>query len=240
MSDNNDLTNGQENAGDAQACCDGDSCCPSGPDGSGKGWKMVVFLLIIVAAGLVLARSLLNKSNSDGDQSQQVFASILPDNEPDTSAPLMDNRKNQDVSVKAAPTLWKADLNSLASLNTLAAESDAVFVLLAARDKLNDQAITKEIESAAQKIMANGKKVSAFRLKESAADYAQLSRQVSIPSVIAMVKGRGMRAVSGEITELKLVQAFVAASKSSSCGPSGSGCGPTGCAPTPAKPGPRR
>ncbi len=239
MSDNNDQTNGQKNASDAQPCCDGESCCPSGSDGTGKIWKTVVFLLVIAAAGLVLARSLLNKSNSEGDQSQHVFASILTDNEADTCAPLMDNTKNQAVPVKAAPTLWQADLDSLASLNTLASESDAVFVLLASNGQLNDQTITKEIEAAAQKIISNGNKVTAFRLKGSSADYAQLAKQVSVPSVIAMVKGRGMRAVSGEITELKLVQAFVAASKSSSCAP-GASCGPTGCAPTPAKPGPRK
>jgi len=53
-----------------------------------------------------------------------------------------------------------------------------------------------------------------------------------------MVKGRGMSAVSGEINETKLVQAFVTASRPSGCGPAG--CGPTGCGPTPAKPDPKK
>ena len=119
-------------------------------------------------------------------------------------------------------TLWKSDLDSLASLNKVAADSDAVFVLITAKDQLNDKTITKEIEAAAQKIMANGTKVSAFRLKESAPEYANLVKQVSVPSVLAMVKGLGMSAVSGEITEDKLVQAFVAASRhgGSCCPPS--------------------
>lgn len=239
MSDNKDQTSDQENASSAQPSCDGGSCCPSGSDGSGEGWKIAVFILIMITAGIVLARSFIRKSNCDVDQSQQVYASILTDNEPDTSAPTTDSTKNQDVSVKAASALWKVDLDSLASLNKIAADVDAVFVLLAAKDQLSDQAITKEIEAAAQKIMSNGSKVSAFRLKESAADYAQLAKQVSVPGVIAMVKGRGMSTVSGDITETKLVQAFVAASRPSSCDPA-AGCGPTGCELTPAKPDPKK
>ena len=233
MNDNNDQISGQENTSNAQPCCDGGSCCPSGSGGSDKSWKMVVFILIVIAAGVVLARSLLSKSNSDLTQSQQAFASIQTE-----ALPVVDESEKQGNSVKAVSSLWQEDLDSLASLNKVAAEADAVFVLLAAKDKLNDQAITKEIEAAAQKIMANGKKVTAFRLKESAPDYANLAKQVTIPGVLAMVKGLGMSAVSGEITETKLVQAFVAASRPSSCGPTG--CGPTGCEPTLTKPGPRK
>ena len=261
MSDNKDQISDQENASDAQPSCDGGSCCPSGSDGSGKSWKMVVFILIVIAAGVVLARSFIRKSNSDGDQSQQVFASIQSDNKSDTTSslkpiikaetpveseieietpPVAVETKKQDVSVKATPTLWKSDLDSLASLNKVAADSDAVFVLITAKDQLNDKAITKEIEAAAQKIMANGTKVSAFRLKESAPEYANLVKQVTVPSVLAMVKNLGISAVSKNITETKLVQAFVAASRPSGCGPSAAGCGPTGCGPAPAKPGPRR
>jgi hypothetical protein len=205
---------------------------------------MVVFIVIVVAAGGVLAHSLVNKSKSDADQ-QQTFAAIQTDTgsgaptlpkaiekveEPVKSEikietpPIVDNTKNQDAPVKAAPTLWKADLDSLASLNKVAADSDAVFVLITAKGPLNDKTITKEIEAAAQKIMANGTKVSAFRLKGSAPEYANLVKQVSVPSVLAMVKGLGMSAVSGDITETKLVQAFVAASRpSGGCCPPGTG-----------------
>jgi hypothetical protein len=258
MNDNNDQISDQENAGNTQPSCDGGNCCPSGSGSNGKSWKVVVFILIVVAAGVVLARSFIGKSNSDADQPQQAFASIQIDNGSETPAPVKSEEaempvesqikienppvavetKKQDVSVKAAPLLWKADLDSLASLNKVAADSDAVFVLITAKDQLNDKTITKEIEAAAQKIMANGTKVSAFRLKESAPEYANLVKQVPVPSVLAMVKGLGMSAVSKDITETKLVQAFVTASRPSSCGPSG--CGPTGCGPAPAKPGPRK
>jgi hypothetical protein len=259
MSDDNASISDQENASNAQPCCDGGSCCPSGSGGSDKSWKMVVFIFVVIAAGAVLAHSLVNKAKSDSTQSQQGFAAIQTDNGSDvptlpkiieeveepvkseakieTSPVVVENIK-QENPVKAASALWKADLDSLASLNKVAADADVVFVLLAARDQLNDKAITKEIEAAARKIISNGSKVLAFRLKETAPDYANLAKQVSVPSVLAMVKGRGMSAVSGEINETKLVQAFVAASRPSGCGPAG--CGPTDCGPAPAKPGPRK
>ena len=72
--------------------------------------------------------------------------------------------------------------------------------------------------------MANKTKVSAFRLKESAPEYANLVKQVSVPSVLVLVKGGGMKAVSKDITETKLLQAFVAASRpSGGCCPPGAG-----------------
>jgi len=118
--------------------------------------------------------------------------------------------------------LWSQELDSLASLNKVAADTDAVYVFLAAEDQQGNQAITKEIEAATKKIKSNGSRISAFRLKKDAPDYAQLAKQFSIPCVVAMVKGRGMSAVSGQISETKLVEAFVTASRPvSSCCPAG-------------------
>ena len=87
MNDNNDQDNSQENINDSPPSCDEGSCCPSGSGSNGKSWKLVVFILIVIAAGVVLARSFIRKSNSDGDQSQQAFASIQTDNGSDTPAP---------------------------------------------------------------------------------------------------------------------------------------------------------
>ena len=260
---NNSNEAGQESLAESSACCPsedgGSSCCSPGSDAGSKSWKLLIFLVIVVAASAVLARSLMKKSDSPTDQGQGTFAAIQPEVKSVTPSPSNTVAKAEasattkdssvsptnpsvttieDVPVKAAPTLWGPELDSLASLNKVAADTDAVFVLLAANDQLNDQAITKEIESAAKTIKSNGVRVSAFRLNKVAPDYAQLAKQVSVPSVIAMVKGRGMSAVSGEINETKLVQAFVTASRPSGCGPAG--CGPTGCGPTPAKLGPRR
>ncbi len=84
------------------------------------------------------------------------------------------------------------------------------------------------MRSAAGRINSQGHKVGLFTLETGSRDYAQLAGQVSAPAVLALVKGRGMSAVSGAITETKLIQGFVAAG-STACGPGG--CGPAGCCP---------
>ena len=242
----------QENLGNPQACCpsasgSGDCCPPS--SGGGKSWKMLVFILVVVAAGVVLARSVIRKSNSASDQKQQSFAAIQPVSKSETASPLNATTKAEtpgesegsiespsvvnstteaEVSNRSASSLWGKPLDSLASLSKVAAETNAVFILLAADDQQGIQTITNEIEAAAKKIQSNGIRISAFTLKKGAPNYAQLAKQLSVPCVIAMVKGGGLSGVSGQITETKLVQAFVMASRpASGCGPSG--CGPAGC-----------
>lgn len=246
---------GQENPNDAQACCSTASgsgdCCSPDSGSSGKTWKMLVFLVIVVAAGAVLARSIMNKSNSTTDQTQELFATIQPEVRSDTPSPsnAAANVETPDkpkastdspstvtpttkvpVSGGPEPTLWGKPLDSLASLNKVAVDTDAVFILLAAEDQRDMQPVTSEIEAAARKIQSSGTRISAFTLQKDAPNYAQLTKQFPTPCVLAMVKGRGMSGVTGEITETKLIQAFVAASRpTSGCCPSGAGssaCGP--------------
>jgi hypothetical protein len=240
MTENNDFDEvTQESSDCSQPSCSstptGDDCCTLS---GGKGWKTVIFILVVVAAGVVLAHSLIAKSNSAIDQTQPLFATIPPESNPHMPS-LPDDTITKEVSDKAETTLWGQELDSLASLNKVAADTDAVFVFLAADSRQGDQTITSQIEAAAKTLQSNGIRISAFTLKKDSLDYTQLAKQSSIPCVLAMVKSRGMSGVSGEITDTKLVQAFVTASRpTSGCSPAG--CGPTGCGPTPAKPGPRR
>ena len=247
MNDNEEQVSGGENVGDVQPCCDGGDCCPSGSESGGKSWKALIVILMLIAAGIVIARSFAEKS--DADQSQLAYAPILMDNTSDTPSspgdevkaetsvesdslietpPVADETEKQDIPVKADPSLWKAELDSLASLNTVAGDTDAVFILLSAKDQQDDQTITGEIDAAVQKIKSDSVRVSAFRLKQAAPDYAQLAKQFSVPCVLAMVKGGGMSAVSGEISEAKLVQAFVTASRPTAgcCPPGSTDCPP--------------
>jgi hypothetical protein len=247
MNDDKEQAGSQKKTGDLQPCCDGGSCCPSGSDSGGKNWKIAVFILIVVAAGAVLARSIIRKSDSSTEQGQGgTFAAIQPEVIQDTPSPLATTANVEtpaeskrsiespsvvnaptkaQVSDETAPSLWGKPLDSLASLNKVTANSDAVFILLAADDQEGNQAAIKQIEAAAKTIQSNGVRISAFRLKQGAPNYANLTKQLSIPCVLAMVKGGGLSGVSADqIAETKLVQAFVAASRpSSGCCPPGSG-----------------
>jgi len=246
MNDKNEQVSSGQSESDPQPCCDGGSCCPSGSDGGNKSWKIVVFALIVVAAGAVLARSIIRKSDVSAEQGQDTFAAIQPEivgdapspqnpeatmqnptaskDDTETSAAANEETK-ENISDKASPALWGPELDSLALLDKAAANSDAVFILLAAKDRESNRAATKEIEAAARKIQTGGTTISAFRLEQGAPSFANFAEQLSVPSVLAMVKGAGMSAVSADqITEMKLVQAFVTASRpSAGCCPPGSG-----------------
>jgi len=247
MNDNEERISDQGMVDDVQPCCDGGDCCPSGSESGGKSWKLLVFLIIVVAAGVVLARSIMNKSDSTTDQSQQLFTTnqleVCSDSPSSPNAETPDKPKvgtdnpttakstaTELVSGDPESTLWGKPLISLASLNQVAVDTDAVFIFLAAEDKQQMQPVTSEIESAARKIQMNGKRITAFTLEKSAPEYAQLAKQFPVPCVLAMVKGRGMSGVTGEINEAKLLQAFVGASRAtSSCCPPGSD--PSVCVP---------
>jgi len=237
VENNNSDKAGQESMDDSQKChpsTSSDGTCCSSASGSYRKSKLVVFAIIVVATGVILARSLTKESNAVTDDTQQLFAAIGQEKNNQTS-PQINIVTNVETSDKTEPTLWGAELDSLTSLNKVAADTDAVYVFLAAEDQQGNQTITKEIEAAAKKIQSNGSRISAFRLKKDAPNYAQLAKQFSVPCVLAMVKGRGMSGVSGQINEAKLIQAFVTASRPSGCGPS-SGCSPSNCPPI----GPRR
>ena len=68
-----------------------------------------------------------------------------------------------------------------------------------------------------------GIKLGIFTLKTSSRDYEQFAKASALPGVLAMVKGRGTSTVSGDITEAKLIQGYVAAARVA-----GSGCCPSG------------
>ncbi len=111
MNDKNEQANGQQNESDLQPCCDGGSCCQSGSDGRNKSWKIAVFILIVLAAGAVLARSLLTKSDSPTEQDRNTFAAIQPEIMGDT--PPEATMQNPTASNEASPALWGPELDSL-------------------------------------------------------------------------------------------------------------------------------
>ena len=83
------------------------------------------------------------------------------------------------------------------------------------------------MKAAVRTMEAKGVKCGLFTLKPGTRDYDQVAKQMAVPGVLALVKGRGMSAVSGEVTEAKLLQGYVAAGSAGGCGPgAGAGCCP--------------
>jgi len=214
-----------DDGGDAVECGSG---CDCNTPGLGTRRKVVVCLVVGLAAAVVVGRGFMKKAETENDGNQESFATVLPAVLAD---PATSGSKAAEIAEKeeGSVTLWGSPLESLASLNKVASEKDAVFVLVPAGNDEELAAIEKQIEAAANKIVSQGRSMAAFTLDKNAKDYTQITSQMPTPCVFAMVKGGGMIVVSKDITEVNLLQAVVAASRPSSCGPEDAGCGPSSC-----------
>ena len=181
---------------------------------------MIIGAIVLAAAGALVARAVV-KNNATVDAPASAGFAALP--------AAVQSSSNGVAAV--VDTNAVKEISALSELNTVAKDMDGVFVFLPGKTNAAVKKATAQIRSAAQTIERQIKgKIGIFTLKTDSRDYEQVSSQIAVPGTIAMVKGRGMAPVSGEITEAKLVQAFVSASSAGGgCGPSAGGCGPSGC-----------
>jgi hypothetical protein len=219
----------------SQPCCPSASpCgdCPPVPGGNRENWKTLVFFVVLAAAGIVLVHSLAQRSNAVAEQPQQAFPTIA-DLETSEAVAQANNDTKEKTAGEAESALWGPELDSLAALDEVATDVDTVFIFICDKEQENARAAIAEIEAATKKIRSRGTRASAFRLSNDAVDYENLASQFSVPTVLAMVKGLGYSAVSEQITEVNLLEAFVTASRpQAGCCPAGTDpslCGTAGC-----------
>ena len=221
----------ESNATQEECCSSGCACNSRGLSNKTKG--LVVLLVALVAVVVVLSGSIRRaesraSSNSAtfNSETSSAAATAVSAAEATTSA---STRASDEASKapKQQSEVWGQTLPSLSALNEVATNIDSVFVLVPASDDKHTEAIRQEIAAAVRTARARGRKVMAYRLAGDSADRAKLKAEVGVPCVLAMVKGAGAVPVSGEISEAKLLESLVTASRPPSCGPSG--CGPTGC-----------
>ncbi|MHC4595793.1 MAG: hypothetical protein ACYS9C_03640 [Planctomycetota bacterium] len=229
MDENEDKGKQAESGCDSSAPdCGVDCCSPSA--GGGKSWKTVVFVVVILLAGAVAAHSLLTGNGETTDISQEGASfsttGLSGETESSTECPATSEQLSETVAVSCGVTL-----DSIESLGKSVDESRAnvVFVFLPGENDELNQAISAQIEAAMNMLSAKGKQMAVFTLQRDSAGYDQMIEQFSVeslPSVIVAGKGCGAATISGEITETKLLRAFVVASTPISCGPGG--CCPSG------------
>ena len=205
----------------AQNATCGAGCCCSG-SGSFSRARLLVGVFVLAVATVLAARAIIKHQRAAPQTAAAAFAMPAA-----AGTPAVVSNVAAPVAAAATPTESAVtEIGTLDELKTVAANTDAVFVFVPGTISA---APTAQMQAAAKTIAAKGSKVGVFILKTSSPDYKNLAAQVPVPCVLALVKGRGMSPVSGEITETKLVQGFVAASSASGCGPASSGCGPGGC-----------
>jgi hypothetical protein len=193
--------------------------CNCGKTSLGAKGKMIICLVVVIAATAVLGRSFARKAVNETFQGQKAYATTAPVFPSPASTAAMETNLSKS-------SLWGEPLKDMASLNQVAAQKNAIFMYLFEKGRGADEAVKRQIEQAAGKAQFGGMKMALYTLDASSKDYAKITSQVPAPCVLAMVKGGGISVVSGEITEGKLLQAIVAASRPSGCGP---GCAPSGC-----------
>jgi MYXO-CTERM domain-containing protein len=205
-------------------CGPGCGCNATGTPGKTR-WVIGAFVLI--AAGALVVRAMLKSDGAATRTTAPTFAALAA---PPTPAGEGVTATNSAATSPAVETSVGTSIGALGELNTVAAKTDAVFVFLPGRDGTSGNAPSTSMQGAVRMVESKaGIKCGLFTLKPGSPDYDQIAKQMSVPGVVAMVKGCGMSAISGEITEAKLVQGFVAASSASA-----SGCGPSakaGCCP---------
>ena len=186
----------------------GDACdCRASSSFSGK-LRAVIGSAVLIAAALLVARAIARDGGSFSKTDAQAQAFVMPVAATVTTA----TTKTQSII--------GTEIDSFAALNRVAAQTDAVFLFLPGK---NGKLPSDAVKGASAKIEKQGQKCGLFTLKTSSPDFAQLTSQATLPAVLVMVKGKGTIWVSGDITEEKLVQGYVTASRVASCC-SGGGC----------------
>ncbi len=207
----------------ASACGTGCACHAGSIPGKAR-W--VIGAIVLVAAGVLVVRAMIKTDNGATAQAPA----------PDFAAPVAaaveavepGPAPKATAAVQPVETTVGTVIGAFAELNTAAANTDAVFVFLPGKEGSSSTPPSTAMKGAVGTIQSRaGMKCGLFTLKAGTPDYDQIAKQMSVPGVLALVKGRGMSAVGGDVTEAKLVQGFVAASSAGGCGPSaGAGCCP--------------
>jgi hypothetical protein len=210
------------------ACCQSEpanvsSCCSPGEASWEKG-KTLIAVIIIVAAVAVGTHSFLsgNSAQSYTTVPAKSFSAGLigiPTVPPDTGR---SQNKPEEISLDRV-------LDSLQSLDVLAAEKDVVFLILAGDVQVNSPAIPKQVRAVASNLANSGQRIAVFTVKSGVPDYDRLVRHFSVntfPCVVILGRQGAASAVAQDITEARLYNAFVLASQPASCCP---GQGNTSC-----------
>lgn len=211
-----------ENSG--ATCCQPESenvssCCNPGKPSWKKG-KALISVIIIVAAIAVGANSFLsgNSAQSYTTVPPKSFSSGLTEI---PSATTEDSFQAK-PQTKTEEILLSQVLDSVQSLDTLAADKDVVFLLLPGEAEIPDISMPKQLEVVANNLSKSGQKIAVFTLKASSPDHNRLVRHFSVktfPSVVILGRLGSAWVVTGDITEAGLYNAFVLASLPASCCP---------------------
>ncbi len=179
--------------------------------------RWVVGVVVLAAAGVLVVKGMIKNGDGWTQAARSGFVNAAATEVAEASADV----KPADA-VATDETSVGATLGAFSELNQVALKTDAAFIYLPAKEGPPGKAPGARMRAAAQIMEGQGIKCGLFTLKPGCADYEQIAKQMAVPGVVALVKGRGMSAISGEVTEVKLLQGCMAASQAGACGPGAS------------------
>jgi len=218
----------------------GPGCDCGKPSGNTKSKAVACLIVLLALCGIFIYKAKTAKQTAPVNTVTAFAAPVANQvNGQETVVPTIDEEKPVVKSVGDKKIVGEF-LDSLASLNKVAVNQDAVFVFIPTKgNDIVSKEITDTIAAAEQKIKSTGVSLGLYTLQSSSPEYANLAAQLPLPGMLVMSKGCGMGVVSGEITETKILQAYVASSRAGGCGPSGCGPSSSGCGPSSPALGPR-
>lgn len=220
----------------------GPACKCTAPSGGNRVKTLVSVVVLLAVVGILVYKvtnSLQTASSDDANLRSSTFSvaptavngfpgvdtqSVHVTDRSETVAPKADDPAVENApAVEAAPVGRRIGetLESLDSLNSVALNRDAVFVFIPASDTTpaDDKTVTA-VDAVRQTLESNRIVLGLYTLSTGSPDYHGISARVQAPAILVACKGRGMVAVDGEMTENKLLQAFMAASGAAGCGTS--------------------
>jgi hypothetical protein len=188
----------------------------------GRGIKIAVSLIVLLAVVGILAYKLSTTKKSTTNAAKTSGFSIAQSAPEAAAGTAKKPAKRKDRIGE--------DMASLNDLNKVAVSQDAVFIYFPNTKGEPVSDLTYAAVLAAQKTLKkNNIELGLYTLPVSSPDYAGISAQVQAPAVLVACKGEGSSAVTGEVTEEKLLQSYTASSSAGGCGPSGCGPASPGC-----------
>ena len=203
-----------------------DCCQPArrGPGNRSKYWRAVAFSIVIVGAISAAVYSLY-----PGDLVEAT--SYVAENTKSATATVPANAEREPIRKKKTTTVY-----SISDLNRIAADHDFLFVVLPGKDD-GARDIKALTVAAATKAEKKESCVGVVELRNDAAEFSVLASFFGVkefPAVLAMKKDGTAKPILGEITEKRLLQAYLdVCGAGTSCNPGDEkkGCDPKACDP---------
>lgn len=213
----------------SNCCCPGDpskqqkdssGCCPPPQDGASAGGgtsgtsrgKTLIFVAVMLIAIGVGGYSFSKRFIAKPQNPEGLF-SISSSGE--TAGASWRNPLTIELPSETAAVSCGVTLSSLKALDNAASDKEAVFVLLPGGSEESSRMASHHVDAVVKMLSDQGRRIGVFALEKHGEGYDQLIKQFSVqslPCVVVAGQGCGSAAVSGEITQIKLLRAFVQAS----------------------------